>query len=70
MSKYIDTIIFDDAEVDVYGYIQNADPTVGLMADYVEIDDLQIGKVSVYTLFSNNGLLDKVEEAVNDRLGA
>ena len=70
MSLLIDTVIIDDAPIDVYGTICNAEPTAGIPYDYVDIDDLQIGGVSVYTLFSQNDLLVKVEEAVNDWLGA
>ena len=68
MSRLVNTVMIDDAPIDVYGTICKAEP--GIPYDYVDIDDLQIGGVSVYTLFSQNDLLIKVEEAVNDRLGA
>jgi UDP-glucose 4-epimerase len=62
----IGTITMGDTPIDVYGTVYPAEPDLGLMSDYVEIDDLQIGGVSVYELFASYGLLDKAEEYINE----
>ena len=67
--SYINTIMMGDTPVDVYGIECSAEPDVGLMSDYVEIEDLKIGGVSVYELFLAYGLLDKAQEYINDSFG-
>lgn len=62
----IGTITMGDTEIDVYGTEYPAEPDVGLMSKYVEIEDLKIGGVSVYELFASYGLLDKAEEYINE----
>ncbi len=69
MSNYINTITMGDTDIEVYGTECSAEPDVGLMSDYVEIEDLKIGGVSVYELFSAYGLLDKAQEYINDSFG-
>jgi hypothetical protein len=58
-----------NTDIDVYGTECSAEPDVGLMTDYVEIEDLRIGGVSVYELFASYGLLDKAQEYANDNYG-
>jgi len=65
----VTTITMGDTDIDVYGTECSAEPDVGLMSDYVEIEDLQIGGVSVYELFASYGLLDKAQEYANDNYG-
>ncbi len=67
--SYINTITMGDTPVDVYGTECSAEPDVGLMTDYVDIEDLKIGGVSVYELFASYGLLDKAQEYINDAWG-
>jgi hypothetical protein len=62
----IGTITMGDTDIDVYGTVYPAEPNLGIMSDYVEIEDLRIGGVSVYELFASYGLLDKAEEYAND----
>ena len=65
----VTTITMGDTDIDVYGTECSAEPDVGLMSDYVEIEDLQIGGVSVYELFASYSLLDKAQEYANDNYG-
>lgn len=65
----VTTITMGDTDIDVYGTECSAEPDVGLMLDYVEIEDLKIGGVSVYELFAAYGLLDKAQEYANDSYG-
>ncbi len=67
--SYINTIMMGDTPVDVYGTECSAEPDVGLMTDYVEIEDLKIGGVSVYEMLANSDLMPKIEERINDQLG-
>ena len=67
--SYINTITMGDTDIEVYGTECSAEPDVGLMSDYVEIEDLKIGGVSVYELFASYGLLDKAQEYINDSWG-
>jgi hypothetical protein len=66
----IGTITMGDTDIDVYGTVYPAEPNLGIMSDYVEIEDLRIGGVSVYELFASYGLLDKAEEYANDMVSA
>ena len=67
--SYINTITMGDTDIEVYGTECSAEPDVGLMSDYVEIEDLKIGGVSVYEMFASYGLLDKAQEYINDAWG-
>ena len=66
----IGTITMGDTDIDVYGTVYPAEPNLGIMSDYVEIEDLKIGGVSVYELFASYGLLNKAEEYANDLVSA
>jgi len=39
------------------------------MGSYVEIDDLQIGGVSVYEMIAKSNLWDMVQDSINDQVG-
>lgn len=65
----IGTVIIGDTPIDVYGVVCPAEPDVGIMGDYVEIEDLEIGGVSVYEMLASSDLWTKIEERINDQLG-
>ena len=65
----IGTVIIGDTPIDVYGVVCPAEPDVGLMSDYVEIEDLEIGGVSVYEMLASSDLWIKIVERINDQLG-
>jgi len=65
----IGTVIIGDTPIDVYGVVCPAEPDVGLMSDYVEIEDLEINGVSVYEMLVNSDIWTKIEERINDQLG-
>ncbi len=65
----IGTVTLGDTDIDVYGTVCPAEPDVGLMSDYAEIEDLEIGGVSVYEMLANSDLMPKIEERINDQLG-
>ena len=65
----IGTVTLGDTDIDVYGTVCAAEPDVGLMSDYAEIEDLEIGGVSVYEMLANSDLMPKIEERINDQLG-
>lgn len=65
----IGTVTLGDTDIDVYGTVCPAEPDVGLMSDYAEIEDLEIGGVSVYEMLANSDLMPKIEERINDKLG-
>lgn len=65
----IGTVIVGDTPIDVYGTVLPAEPSVGIMGSYVEIDDLQIGGVSVYEMIAKSNLWDMVQDSINDQMG-
>ncbi len=65
----IGTVIVGDTPVDVYGTVCSAEPSVGIMNSYVDIEDLQIGGVSVYEMIAKSNLWDMVQESINDQVG-
>ena len=65
----IGTVTLGDTDIDVYGTVCPAETDVGLMSDYAEIEDLEIGGVSVYEMLANSDLMPKIEEQINDQLG-
>ena len=65
----IGTVTLGDTDIEVYGTECSAEPDVGLMSDYAEIEDLEIGGVSVYEMLANSDLMPKIEEQINDQLG-
>ena len=69
MSLLIDTVVIGDTPIDVYGTVLPAEPSVGIMNGYVEIEDLEIGGVSVYEMIAKSNLWDMVQESVNERVG-
>jgi hypothetical protein len=65
----IGTVTLGDTDIDVYGTVCPAETDVGLMSDYAEIEDLEIGGVSVYEMLANSDLMPKIEERINEQLG-
>ena len=65
----IGTVIIGDTPVDVYGTVCSAEPSVGIMNSYVDIEDLQIGGISVYEMIAKSNLWDMVQESINDQVG-
>lgn len=65
----IGTVTLGDTDIDVYGTVCPAETDLGLMSDYAEIEDLEIGGVSVYEMLANSDLFPKIEERINDQLG-
>lgn len=65
----IGTVIVGDTPVDVYGTVCSAEPSVGIMNSYVDIEDLQIGGISVYEMIAKSNLWDMVQESINDQVG-
>ncbi len=65
----IGTVTLGDTDIDVYGTVCPAETDLGLMSDYAEIEDLEIGGVSVYEMLANSDLMPKIEEQINDQLG-
>ena len=65
----IGTVIVGDTPIDVYGVVCPAEPSVGIMNSYVDIEDLQIGGISVYEMIAKSNLWDMVQESINDQVG-
>ncbi len=65
----IGTVTLGDTDIDVYGTVCPAETDLGLMSDYAEIEDLEIGGVSVYEMLASSDLWTKIEERINDQLG-
>ena len=65
----IGTVIVGDTPVQVFGTVCRAEPDVGIMGKYVDIEDLQIGGVSVYEMLAKSNLWDVVQESINDQVG-
>ena len=65
----IGTVIIGDTPIDVYGVVCPAEPDVGIMGDYVEIEDLEVNGVSVYEMLASSDLWIKIVERINDQLG-
>ena len=61
----IGTVIVGDTPVDVYGVVCPAEPSVGIMNSYVDIEDLQIGGVSVYEMLGSSTLWDIIQQRIN-----
>ena len=65
----IGTVIVGDTPIDVYGVVCPAEPDVGIMGKYVDIEDLQIGGVSVYEMLAKSNLWDMVQDSINEQVG-
>ena len=65
----IGTVIVGDTPVQVFGTVCRAEPDVGINNRYVDIEDLQIGGVSVYEMLAKSNLWDVVQESINDQVG-
>ena len=68
--SYINTIMMGDTPVDVYGTECSAEPDVGLMTDYVDIEDLEVGGISIYEMVGNSPIFDQIQEAINDMVNS
>lgn len=64
----IGTVMIGDTPINVFGVICPAEPTLGIMCDYVDIEDLQIGGVCVYEMIARSNLWDMVQQAINDQV--
>ena len=64
----IGTVIIGDTPVDVYGTVLPAEPNVGIMNNYVEIEELAINGVSVYEMIARSNLWNEVQDAINDQV--
>jgi len=62
----IGTVTIGDTPVDVYGTECPAEHDVGLMGNYVDIEDLEVGGVSIYEMVANNPIFDRIQESIND----
>jgi len=62
----IGTVTIGDTPVDVYGTECSAEPDVGIMGNYVEIEDLEVGGISIYEMVGNSPIFDQIQEAIND----
>lgn len=65
----IGTVILGDTPIDVYGVVCPAEPSLGIMNGYVDIEDLQIGGISVYEMLAKSNLWDGLQETINEQLG-
>ena len=65
----IGTVIVGDTPIDVYGTVLPAEPDVGIMGKYVDIEDLQIGGVSVYEMLAKSNLWNMVQDSINEQVG-
>ena len=62
----IGTVTIGDTPVDVYGTELPSEPDVGIMGNYVEIEDLEVGGISIYEMVANNPIFEQIQEAIND----
>ena len=62
----IGTVTIGDTPVDVYGTELPSEPDVGIMGSYVEIEDLEVGGISIYEMVANNSIFEQIQEAIND----
>jgi hypothetical protein len=62
----IGTVTIGDTPVDVYGTELPSEPDVGIMGSYVEIEDLEVGGISIYEMVANNPIFEQIQEAIND----
>jgi hypothetical protein len=40
------------------------------MGNYVEIEDLEVGGISIYEMVGNNPIFEQIQEAINDMVNA
>ena len=66
----IGTVTIGDTPVDVYGTECSAEPDVGIMGNYVEIEDLEVGGISIYEMVGNSPIFDQIQEAINDMVNS
>lgn len=50
----------------MYGTELPSEPDVGIMGSYVEIEDLEVGGISIYEMVANNPIFEQIQEAIND----
>ena len=62
----IGTVTIGDTPVDVYGTELPSEPDVGIMGSYVEIEDLEVGGISIYEMVANNPIFEQIQEEIND----
>ena len=62
----IGTVTIGDTPIDVYGTELPSEPDVGIMGSYVEIEDLEVGGISIYEMVANNPIFEQIQEAIND----
>lgn len=62
------TVTYSGTPIAVFGAVCPADTSVGIMASYVDIEDLQIGGVSVYDLIRNSDIWESLDEQINEEL--
>ena len=65
----IGTVIIGDTPVDVFGVVCPAEPSIGIMGDYVDIEDLQVSGVSIYEMVSDTPIFEKIQEAIDYQVG-
>jgi hypothetical protein len=64
----VGTVTYSGTPITVFGTVCPADTSVGIMASYVDIEDLQIGGVSVYELIRNSDIWESLDEQINEEL--
>ena len=66
----IGTVTLGDTDIEVYGTECSAEPDVGIMGNYVEIEDLEVGGISIYEMVANNPIFEQIQEAINDMVNS
>jgi hypothetical protein len=66
----IGTVTIGDTPVDVYGTECSSEPDVGIMGNYVEIEDLEVGGISIYEMVGNSPIFEQIQEAINDMVNS
>ena len=67
-ARWVNTVVIGDTPIDVYGTVLPAEPNVGIMNNYVEIEELAINGVSVYEMIARSNLWNEVQDAINDQV--
>lgn len=67
-APWVNTVVIGDTAIDVYGYVLPAEPNVGIINDYVEIEDLAINGVSVYEMIAKSNLWNEVQDSINNQV--
>lgn len=67
-AQWVNTVVIGDTAIDVYGTVLPAEPNVGIMNNYVEIEELAINGVSVYEMIARSNLWNEVQDAINDQV--